>query len=280
MRIFAISDLHVDFQENRQWVDRVSDIDYRNDVLLIAGDVSHQLDRLKAVFDTLNQKFAHLYFVPGNHDLWVRNEAALNSIDKFHQVMELCDACEVLTKPRMMGLVWIVPLFSWYRLPGLGADSLYAHKKGEDPSLRMWSDNRFTRWPMEADGIVDYFLNLNKSYLPQVEKALSVITFSHFLPRQELIFSTSTERQQVRPGARDPHPGFNFSRVAGTSLLDEQVREFGAHVHIYGHQHRNRDRHLNGIRYVSHCLGYRRERARHLVCSLVEGPKQVWPGDS
>ncbi|MFT5367544.1 MAG: putative phosphodiesterase [Candidatus Latescibacterota bacterium] len=280
MRVFAISDLHVDFRDNRQWVHQVSDFDYRNDVLLIAGDVSHQLDRVEAVFDTLHEKFAHLFFVPGNHDLWAREDDTADSIDKFHRLMDVCARCDVVTQPRLMGDVWVVPLFSWYRLPELGADSLFVSKQGEDPSLRMWSDNLFTNWPIEADVVVDYFLNLNAPYLSQMKPGVPTITFSHFLPRQELIFSTASERQQVRPGARDSHPSFNFSRVAGTSLLDEQVRAFGAHVHVYGHQHRNRDRILDGVRYVSHCLGYRRERAWNLVCGLDEGPKQVWPSVS
>lgn len=277
MRFFAISDLHVDFRENRQWVDQVSDFEYRDDVLLIAGDVSHQLDRVEDVFDTLNEKFAQLCFVPGNHDLWVREGDAADSIDKFHRLMDLCARCDVITQPSLMGDVWVVPLFSWYRLPELGDDSLFLSKQGEDPSLRMWSDNRFTKWPIEADVVVDYFINLNTPYLSKVKQDVPVITFSHFLPRRALIFSNDVERKQVRPGARDPHPGFNFSRVAGTSLLDEQVRLFGAHVHVYGHQHRNRDRVIEGVHYVSHCLGYRRERAWHLVCDLDEGPKQIWP---
>ncbi|MBT3601713.1 MAG: hypothetical protein HOE48_08470 [Candidatus Latescibacteria bacterium] len=277
MRVFAISDLHVDFRENRQWVDQVSDFEYRNDTLLIAGDVSHQLERVEAVFDTLNEKFAHLFFVPGNHDLWAREEGASDSIDKFNQLMDLCADCDVITQPLLIHDVWIVPLFSWYRLPELGADSLFASKKGEDPSLRMWSDNRFTKWPIAAEAVVDFFLNLNTPYLSKVTQDLPVITLSHFLPRQELIFSTASEHRKVRPGARDPHPGFNFSRVAGTSLLDVQIRNAGAQLHVYGHQHRNRDRVLDGVRYVSHCLGYRRERAWNLVCELDEGPMQVWP---
>ena len=277
MRVFAISDLHVDFRENLQWVNGLSDCEYCDDVLLIAGDVSHRLDRVVSVFETLNEKFAHLFFVPGNHDLWVRKEDVSDSIEKFHRLMDVCDEFNVITKPRRMGDVCIVPLLSWYRLPEWGGDSLFVPKEGEDPSLRMWSDNLFTQWPIQADAVVDYFLDLNTPYLSRIVGDVPVMTLSHFLPRQELVFGTLVERQKVRPGARDPHPGFNFSRVAGTSLLDVQIRSLDARVHVYGHQHRNRDRVLDGVRYVSHCLGYRRERHRHLVCGLDEGPKLVWP---
>lgn len=277
MRIFAISDLHVDFRENLQWVNRLSDCDYRDDVLLIAGDVSHRLDRVTSVFETLNEKFAHLFFVPGNHDLWVREKEVADSIEKFHRLMAVCDDLQVITKPKRMNDVWVVPLLSWYRLPEWGADSLFVPKDGEDPSLRMWSDNVFIQWPIADNTVVNYFLDLNTFHISKRVNDMPVLTMSHFLPRQELVFGNAVERQKMRPGSRDPHPGFNFSRVAGTSLLDDQIRTWGAHLHVYGHQHRNRDRVLDGVRYVSHCLGYRRERVWNLVCHLDEGPKQIWP---
>lgn len=48
---------------------------------------------------------------------------------------------------------------------------------------------------------------------------MEVISFSHFLPRQDLIFG-SVKRQKKSPSfSRDPHPKFNFSRVAGTAAL-------------------------------------------------------------
>ena len=43
MRIYAISDLHMDFEQNWILVEQLSDQDYKNDVLLIAGDISHNL---------------------------------------------------------------------------------------------------------------------------------------------------------------------------------------------------------------------------------------------
>lgn len=277
MRVFAISDLHVDFRENQTWVSQLSDLDHCEDVLLMAGDVSHRLDRMQWVFDTLNEKFAHLFFVPGNHDLWVREEDVTDSIDKYERLMQLCNTCDVKTQPEVLPDVQIVPLLSWYRLPEFGDDSLFVSKQGEDTSLRMWSDKRFTRWPFEAQDVVDYFLCENARSIMKLKNELQVISFSHFLPRQELIFSTAIERQKHSPGARDPHPGFNFSRVAGTWLLDQQIRKIGACVHVYGHQHRNRVRVIEGVCYVSHCLGYRRERARGVVCGLYEGPRQIWP---
>ena len=173
---------------------------------------------------------------------------------------------------------WIVPLFSWYRMPEEGHDSLYIDKPGEDPGLRMWSDRRFVRWPdLHPHGSpADYMLWLNRERLT-LRFDTPVITFSHFLPRQDLMFSTPEERRKT--GLRgDPFPAFNFSRVAGCAGIDRHVRAAGASIHFYGHQHRNRCRRLNGVTYISHCLGYPRERQSGSLGGVADGPCLIWDG--
>ena len=44
----------------------------RNDVLIVSGDVSDELPALEEALSTLAGKFAHLFYVPGNHELWCR----------------------------------------------------------------------------------------------------------------------------------------------------------------------------------------------------------------
>ena len=106
--------------------------------------------------------------------------------------------------------------------------------------------------------------------------SIPIISYSHFLPRRELLFPTPRELEMeaehkaavnreastggtpVRPQKKTNR--FNFSTVAGCLGLDAQLRRVGASVHVFGHQHRNRDRHLGGVRYVSHCLGYTAEQ--------------------
>jgi hypothetical protein len=63
----------------------------------------------------------------------------------------------------------------------------------------------------------------------------------------------------------DRRPGFNFSRVAGSSLIEEQLRRIDSYVHIHGHQHLNRDMVIGGVRYISNCLGYPAERRRNQI---------------
>jgi len=48
VRIFALSDIHVDYPENMAWVRALSAQDYVHDTLLLAGDVSHDFAKLEA----------------------------------------------------------------------------------------------------------------------------------------------------------------------------------------------------------------------------------------
>ena len=43
MRIFAVSDLHTDFAENRRLLQQVSSPSYLRDVLVVAGDIADDL---------------------------------------------------------------------------------------------------------------------------------------------------------------------------------------------------------------------------------------------
>ncbi len=281
MRIFALSDIHIDYPENRRWIGELSDVDYRNDALILAGDATHDLGRLGEAFRCLKGKFSEVFFTPGNHELWLVKSACADSLRKFHQTLDLCRQSAVRTTPVRLGqddrAVWVVPLFSWYARLEDGEDTLFVEKPGEDPSLDAWSDTHFVKWP-DLGGLTpsQYFARLNRSALAR-EYDAPIVSFSHFLPRRELIFSDAAENALGGGKLGDAHTSFNFSRVAGSSLIDRQVRSLGARVHVYGHQHRNRHRRIEGVTYISHCLGYSRERLTGHVRFLDGGPKQVWP---
>jgi 3',5'-cyclic AMP phosphodiesterase CpdA len=286
MRVFALSDLHADFDENLGWLMQLSQQDYKQDALIVAGDICDKTDRFKEVLTVLKQRFKMVFFVPGNHDLWLRENGYHDSLEKFWSLIELCKAYDVRTNPVKINPdsakagTWIMPLFSWYVKPEEGEDSLYLEKPGEDPSLRMWSDNYLVRWPdKQHNGEANrLFLELNKKHFKTAFTA-SVISFSHFLPRRELMFSLNWERDKARLIKMDRNPAFNFSRVAGTSWLDKQIRSLNSIIHISGHQHRNRNRNIDGVHYISHCLGYPRERQRHSLRGIETGPLLIWDDD-
>ncbi|HXB21978.1 MAG TPA: metallophosphoesterase [Candidatus Solibacter sp.] len=252
MRVFAISDLHVEHAENDRWVSGISTWDYRNDVLICAGDVAQSEKLLGSAFERLRHRFQAIVYVPGNHELWVvprpgNGSPEKNSIDKFHQVQALARECGVGTEPLDLETVSLVPLLAWY-------DHSYG-EPGED-LLQRWSDYHLCSWPelFDQPRITEYFLALNQSFLKA--RRQSVISFSHFVPREDFLPTAGSSRGFLRP-------------VLGTSLIDAQVRQLGSFLHIYGHYHVNSRTERDNITYINNAYGYPREAhiaAKKLVC--------------
>lgn len=305
-RIFALSDLHVDNLDNMYFVERLSFEKYKDDVLIVAGDVTDNVTLLKSTFLILKKKFKEVVFVPGNHDIWIRERDSWETSDgKFHRLLRLCKTLDVKTDPLKVRLrdntdVWIVPLFSWYSTPEEDAkDSLYIQDPSisspkDDWSKQMWMDYHHCVWPDDMDETpAKYFSDLNTERCKWNYDA-PVISLSHMLPRRELILADADdhrelikERQRrglppVIPNRQGATEHFNFTRFAGSQTIEKQIRQIGSVMHVYGHQHRNRDRIIEGVRYVSHCLGSKHERAKGLIAGMYKwnGPKQIYPKDA
>lgn len=302
-RIFAISDIHVDIKENLRLVESWSGSDFRNDVLIVAGDVTDNTSLLKTVLKSLVEKFSKVCYVPGNHELWIRQTEDAScyedSIGKFHSIREICETIGVHTRPTKVqccndNAAWIVPMFSWYAKPEDDFEnSLYVAGEMEDAELsnKIWMDNHMCKWPSLKETVSQYFANLNEEFLTQSYDA-PVISFSHFLPRQDLISASEEDIMKVdeerrkltlpaldNPRAQGSQIQFNFTRFAGSKSIEKQIRRLGSKVHVYGHQHRNRDRVIDDVRYISFCLGYPRERSKGYIWGFSDGftPPQIWP---
>ena len=65
-RVFAVSDIHVDYKVNRELVAKWSQTDYTSDCLILAGDVTDNLTLLEETLTKLRQTFAKVFFVPGS----------------------------------------------------------------------------------------------------------------------------------------------------------------------------------------------------------------------
>lgn len=284
-RLWAISDIHIDNRENDRLLRALSDQAYQDDMLIIAGDATDNLDKLLDFLAAMQKKFHSVAFVPGNHELWLRQDEFPHSIDKFNAILDACRSLDVITQPVRFGLndaaVWVVPLFSWYEGPDEAETSLFVPKHGvNDATDELWRDFFLARWPENMrQSITGYFLGINTAHL-QTPLDAPVVSFSHFLPRGELMFRKPADGNPKNLNTTDMHPAFNFSRVAGTSRLDEQIRQLGSRVHIYGHQHRNRCRMIDNVTYVSHCLGYPGERDSGHIARVAEHPRLIWQSDS
>jgi len=245
-------------------------------VLILAGDLACNIETIESSLRLLQQKFGAVFYVPGNHELWINKSDGLSSIHKFIAIIELCERLGIHTRPAFISEECAVcPLFSWYK------ENLF------DGFTREKFDMPFdtqTMWPWDITGsgdtndaqqseIADFFQRLNSrrvstapatavEALRQAEaewkilqegqtvssrrankkvhnKAPTVISMSHFVPRQECY-----------PGPR------RLCGVMGCREIETQIRNLGATCHVFGHSHIACDRMLDAIRYLQHPLGY------------------------
>ena len=75
-----------------------------------------------------------------------------------------------------------------------------------------------------------------------------VLTFSHFLPRIDLL----SEQAQLRFKG--------LPKMAGSPGLGPVVAGIGGEMHVFGHSHIPWDETIDGVRYLQHPLAYLQER--------------------
>ncbi len=55
LRIFCISDIHVEYEINRRWLNNLSQHDYKNDLLILAGDITNNLMLLEKILGEIGR---------------------------------------------------------------------------------------------------------------------------------------------------------------------------------------------------------------------------------
>ena len=249
MRIFALSDIHVDFEANARSISSLSAQDYREDFLILAGDVSHSLQLLAKNLELLANRFRKVFYVPGNHDLWViRDSDGKTSFDKFNEIAAVMENCGVSGAPFHDDTISIVPLLGWYD---------YSFGEPSNELTTTWGDFLFCKWPdhLGMEEIASRFAAMNEPLIRPPNNL--VISFSHFVPRIDVMPDFISE------GNRIVYP------VLGSILLERQIRQIRSDIHVYGHTHVNRRVDIDGTAYINNAFGYPSETriaAKRLFC--------------
>eukprot|EP00931_Biecheleriopsis_adriatica_P032566 TRINITY_DN18998_c0_g1_i1.p1 TRINITY_DN18998_c0_g1~~TRINITY_DN18998_c0_g1_i1.p1 ORF type:complete len:1338 (-),score=302.52 TRINITY_DN18998_c0_g1_i1:96-4043(-) len=255
-KVYAISDIHFDHKCNEEWAHRIDDFDFQEDVLIVAGNACDTRNALVRALTTLKAKFRRVFYVPGNHELWMNPSEVSkypDSLAKLLGLMETCDELGVDCFPSAVSEdVFIVPLLSWY--------SAEFDEKDPFPDPNANFDHQ-CRWPLDPDTQVwKYMLKLNEAHLQHPYHG-TVITFSHFLPSRSLPFSA-------------------FGRAAkamGCEELNDQVKSIRVRnrVHVYGHSQRHFAQYEDGILYVNHHHGLEGGQAERSPLFLIHDGKAI-----
>ncbi|PYB75071.1 metallophosphoesterase [Rhizobium wuzhouense] len=234
MRLFLASDLHVDYPENLHWIESVSEIDYVDDVLLLAGDISDEMHLIERVLRVVKARFRHVVFIPGNHDLWTSRSGKGPSFGKFDAILSLCREEGIETGPLAIGKALIVPLLAWYD---------YSFGQPGPTIRRGWMDFYKCNWEgLQPAEVAFRFEAMN--VIPDTSGFDAVYSASHFVPRIDLM------------PARYPEKHKALFPVLGTDRLETQIRRLGSQKHFYGHSHLNRNKVIDGVTYINNAYGY------------------------
>lgn len=248
MRIFAISDIHIDYTVNERWVFNLSMFDYKEDILILAGDVTYLIPSLIKAFEALKVRFKEVIFIPGNHDLWVCHERFISSLMKFDLIKKIARDCGICTEPFHTRNLSIVPMLSWYD---------YSFGRPAEELSNIWTDYWACKMPEGFDEtkLTRHFISMNKTSINR--KNNYIISFSHFLPRLDLMPDFIPFQKRI------------LYPVLGTSLLEDLIRKIGSNIHIYGHSHVNQLIRKDGVLYINNAFGYPHESlitSKKLLC--------------
>jgi len=291
VRVWALSDIHVENPQNMSWIKGLSVIEYYNDILLLAGDVANSIDKIEEALQLLTQIFGRVFFVPGNHDLWTEIASAKqdlsDSLRKLQSVRALCDRMGVETRPAAVpvgsdSIVLVVPMYSWYHA-SFDTEPNLTGWEGAEPANKMAADFRMTKWPdsvsMQDESVAELLDRVNDSLFPcdlgagegqvtcfeelcewsRMGRFKGVVSFSHFLPRIELL----PERCYMA------YP--NLMKIVGSNFLADRVRGLRPTCHVFGHTHYGWDADIDGVRYLQGALGTVSERSLDAVRLSVDG---------
>ena len=259
-KLLAISDLHVSYPRNRQWVQDLPP-GAPGDWLLVVGDVAEKVADIAWALQALSRRFGTVVWVPGNHELWSHpsDPVQLRGEARYQLLVALCRKLGVIT-PEDPYPVWtgpggpavIVPLFLLYdytfrpdgartKAEGLalayqtgvvGTDERVLHPDPY-PSREAWCQAR---------------IDATTPRLAALDPALPTILVNHF------------------PLTREPtrilrYPA--FAQWCGTEQTADWHLRYRALTVVYGHLHIPRTTWQDGVRFEEVSLGYPQEQDRY-----------------
>lgn len=273
MKLFAISDLHIGYPDNRRALEAMSA--RPDDWLILGGDICETEQHLEFTLQTLRSRFARLLWVPGNHELWtMSHKEEARGEAKYMRLVELCRSHGVLT-PEDPYVVWpgdggprvIAPLFllydysfrpdsvpfekalSWAGETGVECADEHLLHSDPYPSKEAWCEARCLATEARLKSAV-------------AEHPYPLVLINHFPLRQELA---------VLP------MGPRFSLWCGTRRTQEWHKRFRAEVVVFGHLHIPQSRVIDGVRFEEVSFGYPRQWSYRRETGMDAHMRQILP---
>lgn len=270
--LFAVSDLHISYAENRRIVNDLQP-ESDEDWLIVAGDVGEIFGDIEKALRLLRQRYAAVIWAPGNHELWTHKDdpVQLRGEARYQALVRMCRDNGIHTPEDEFpvwhgtgGPVTIAPLFQLYDYSWLAPgtktrkESLeYAYGTGvvctdemllhpdPYPDRESWSAARVAESERRLAALAPDVRTVLVSHWPLVRQPTDVLWFPE------------------------------FAQWCGTNRTADWHTRFRAEVAVYGHLHIPRSTRYDGVRFEEVSLGYPREWSRREKPPAL--PKRVFP---
>jgi len=281
LKLYAISDLHLDFKVNMEALRAMPR--FARDWLITGGDLCTSEKHLREALDILCAKFAKVFWVPGNHELWSSKATSdgemLQGVEKYLSLVEVCREYGVAT-PEDPFVSWpgpgepclIAPLFVLYDYSFRPADvALEDAVSWAMEGGVLCSDERLIT-PAPYSSMIDWCdarLEYSVRRLDAVPSHVRLVLVNHFPLREALV--------RIR---RIPR----FSIWCGTKRTEDWHRSYPVKAAISGHLHMRATDYVDGVRFEEVSLGYPRDwdqakGVAYYLREILPGPPEPTPID-
>ncbi|MBG6160496.1 putative phosphodiesterase [Labrenzia sp. EL_195] len=274
MKLRAISDLHLASPSNREALDELQTAP--DDWLIVAGDIAERFEHIKFAFEVFERKFAKVFWVPGNHDLWAipeeRDQPALAGEARYLALVALArqygihtpeDPYETWNGPG--GAHVVAPLFLLYdysfRPQDIKRDDVVAWARAQNS---VCADETFLD-PAPWDSREDWCASRCRETelrLQEVPDGMPTILINHYPLRRDLIHIPRIPR---------------FTPWCGTVRTEDWHQRFNAKVVVSGHLHTRRTDWRDDTRFEEVSLGYPKQWDRRL--GIEAYLRDILPGE-
>lgn len=287
MRIVFTSDLHVDSSRyNRDAMDEMVSraAAAKPDVLVIAGDISVDVEELGETLERFADLATHSLFVPGNHDIWLRphverapdlNSTTQYDVDIAARVIDV--GFKTLWKsPCIVGDTAFVGTIGWYDYAFAPA---YMNLTTADCERRCyegctWQDLRFARWRARNSdrdlNDVEVAHMFNDDLTAMLDQAVArddvhrIITVTHHLPFPEMVQYSNLPKWDY------------FCAFMGSAETGRIIEEYEKVTHVLaGHTHRHVNVVRNGRQCLTAPLGYLARRRKTLSDEIQRAIRMI-----
>lgn len=251
MRLFAIADLHLGRPDNRQ---ALLDLPpHPEDWLIVVGDVCENTALFEKTMLHLSQKFAKLFWTPGNHDLWTmpgQNEAS-RGLFRYNELVAICRRHGVHTPedayvrwPLSPEPLFIAPIFTLYdysfRPPEVSLETAVSWAA----ETNVICNDEFLLHPDPLTSREEWCsvrCRYTETRLAEIAQQGSLILASHFPLRYDLVNIPRIPR---------------FSLWCGTERTKNWHVVYPVTAVVYGHLHMRGTHFRDGIPHTEVSFGY------------------------